>query len=143
MTRRNYGGKMLNHKELNDLEIASPSVVRQAAYDFAAALVDTPQYAKFVAASERLNKDAEAQQAMQAFQEKQLSLQMLLQLNAVGLEDRAELERLSQAFLSKPSVQAYFEAQAGLTSICQAAAELISQSIGLNYSAICGSSCCG
>lgn len=131
------------NEELNDVEIAPPSVVRQAAHDFASALADTPQYAAFEAAAERLNKDLAAQSAIQAFQNKQQSLQAMLMLNAVSPEDRAELEHLRQAFLSEPSVNAYFQAQAELNAICQAAAEIISQSIGLNYAASCGASCCG
>ena len=129
--------------ELNDVEMASPSVVRQAARDFAVALADTPQFAGFEAAGEQLNKDLVAQRAIQAFQTKQQSLQTMLMLNAVSPEDRAELERLREAFLSEPSVNAYFQAQAELNAVCQAAAHILSQSIGLNYAAACGASCCG
>lgn len=134
---------MLLDEELNDVEVAPPSVVRQAARDFAAALAETPQFAHFEAAAERLNKDLVAQRAIQAFQAKQQSLQMMLRLNAVSPEDRAELESLRQAFLSESSVNAYFQAQLELNTICQAAADIISQSIGLNYAASCGASCCG
>jgi cell fate (sporulation/competence/biofilm development) regulator YlbF (YheA/YmcA/DUF963 family) len=129
--------------ELNEFEMASPAVVRQAARDFAAALSETPQFAAFEVAAERLSKDAVAQKAIEAFQTKQGSLQMLLRLNAVSPEDKAELERLRLAFVSEPSVQAYFEAQTELTTLCQATGDLISQTIGLNYSAACSSGCCG
>lgn len=130
-------------EEISDIEIAPHSVVCQAACDFAAALVDTPQFINFEAAAERLNKDTVAQRAIEAFQSKQQSLQMMLMLNAVSPEDRVELERLRQAFLSEPTISAYFQAQAELTSVCQAVAEIISKSIGLNYAASCGASCCG
>ena len=133
----------MDEMELNELECASPAVVRQAARDFAAALAETPQFAQFEAAAERLKRDLTAQRAIEAFQTRQQSLQTMLRLNAVGPEDRAELERLRQVFLSEASVNAYFQAQAELNSICQAAAEMISQSIGLNYAAACGASCCG
>lgn len=131
------------HEELNDVEMAPPSVVRQAARDFAAALVDTPQFVNYEAAAERLNKDTKAQRAIEAYQNKQQSLQMMLMLNAVSPEDCAELEDLRQAFLSKTSVSAYLQAQAELVSVCQASAEIISKSIGLNYATACGASCCG
>jgi cell fate (sporulation/competence/biofilm development) regulator YlbF (YheA/YmcA/DUF963 family) len=131
------------HEELNDVEMAPPSVVRQAARDFAAALVDTPQFVNYEAAAEQLNKDTKAQRAIEAYRNKQQSLQMMLMLNAVSPEDRAELEDLRQAFLSEPSVNAYLQAQAELASVCQAAAEIISKSIGLNYATACGASCCG
>lgn len=94
------------NEELNDVEIAPPSVVLQAASDFAAALAETPQFINFDAAAERLSKDSAAQKAIQAFQAKQHSLQMMLRLNAVSPEDRMELERLQQAFLAEPSVDA-------------------------------------
>jgi hypothetical protein len=38
-------------EEINDMEIASPSVVSKAARDFAAALVETPQFKAFEQAS--------------------------------------------------------------------------------------------
>jgi hypothetical protein len=54
-----------------------------------------------------------------------------------------ELERLRQAFTSQPSVVAYLQAQNDLMALSQACASLLSQATGLNYSASCGSSCCG
>lgn len=130
-------------QQLNDIEIAPPSVVKQSARDFAAALAETPHFAAFEAAAERLSKDQAAQKAIEAFQTKQGSLQMLLRLNAVSPEDQGELDRLRQIYLAEPSVQAYIQAQTELTTLCQAVGDLISQSIGLNYSVTCGSSCCG
>ena len=44
--------------------------------------------------------------------------------------------------LERPSVQAYFQAQADLMTICQAAADRLSETIELNYAAACGSGCC-
>ena len=130
-------------EDLNDVEVASPSVVRQAACDFAAALAEIPQFVAFETAADRLKHDLKRKKAIEAFQTKQQSLQMMLRLNAVSPEDQAELEQLHQALLSEPSVNAYFEAQTELIPICQAAAELISKSIGLDYAAACGASCCG
>jgi cell fate (sporulation/competence/biofilm development) regulator YlbF (YheA/YmcA/DUF963 family) len=131
------------NEELNEVEIVPPSAVSAAARDFASALAETPQFARFEAAADRLNQDSAAQRAIEAFQTKQQSLQMMLRLNAVSPEDRSELERLQQAFLTEPSVDAYFQAQAELKSVCQAASEIISQSTGLNYAATCGAGCCG
>jgi len=127
---------------LNDLELAPPSVVRQAARDFAIALAETPQFKAFEQASERLRHDQAAQRAIEAYQAKQQSLQMLLMLNAVGREDQAELERLRQAFLAEPSVAAYLQAQADFAALCQAAADLLSRHIGLSFTAACGPGCC-
>ena len=64
-------------------------------------------------------------------------------LNAVSEAERAELEMLKNDYLTRPSVQAYAAAEAELTVICQQAAGMISESIGLNYAASCGASCCG
>ena len=45
---------------VNELELAPPEVVRQAARDFAAALAETPQFQAFEAATDRLSNDSVA-----------------------------------------------------------------------------------
>ncbi|NTU61861.1 MAG: YlbF family regulator, partial [Chloroflexi bacterium] len=103
--------------DLNELELAPPEVVRQAAHDFAAALAETPQFKACEGATARLNHDTAAQRAIDAFQAKQESLQALLLLNAVSDADRAELQRLQNTFSSTPAVVAYAQAQADLMTI--------------------------
>ena len=129
-------------EEINDMEIAPPSVVSQAARDFAAALVDTPQFKAFEQASTALRTDENAQRTMEAFQTKQMSPRALLMLNAVPAEEQAELERLRQAFMDEPAVSAYFQAQSEITVMCQAAADLLSKHLGLSFAAACGPGCC-
>jgi len=133
----------MNEIELNDIDVASPSVVRSAARDFAAALAETPQFKTFEQSYEALNKDMAAHQALSAYQEKAKSLRAMLMLNAVSEVDRAELERLQNEYMTRSTVQAYAAAEAELTVLCQQAAGMISQAIGLNYAASCGASCCG
>jgi cell fate (sporulation/competence/biofilm development) regulator YlbF (YheA/YmcA/DUF963 family) len=128
---------------LNEFELAPPSVVRKAVRDFAAALADTPQFKAFEEAAKRLRHDEAAQHAMGAYQEKQQALQALLMLNAVGAEEQAELERLRESFLAEPSVAAYLLAESDLRTVCQAAAGILSQHIGLDLAAACSSGCCG
>jgi len=132
----------MNDYDLNELELAPPEVVRQAARDFAAVLAETPQFKAYEEATDRLNHDPAAQQAIDAFQARRESLQALLLLNAVSDADRAELQRLQNVFSSTPAVMAYAQAQADLMTICQAAADALSQAIGLNYAATCSSGCC-
>ncbi len=127
---------------LNELELAPPEVVRQSARDFAAALAETPQFQAYEEAAERLNHDVEAQRVIDAFQAKRQALQAQLLLNAVSEADQAELQRLQDAFSSMPAVMAYAQAQAELMTICQTAADVLSQAVGLNYAAACGSGCC-
>jgi len=129
-------------EELNDIEIAPPAVVRQAAIDFAAALAETAEFSNFAAAAERFQNDLSARQAMEAFQDKQRALQMLLKHNAVSADDRAELEHLHAAFTSHASVQAYFEAQAAFQTLCQTAGSIISEATGLSFASACGGCCC-
>jgi cell fate (sporulation/competence/biofilm development) regulator YlbF (YheA/YmcA/DUF963 family) len=64
-------------------------------------------------------------------------------LNAVGEAERAELDRLKNDYVTRPTVQAYAAAETELTSLCQQTAGMISEAIGLNYAASCGASCCG
>jgi len=132
----------MNDFALNELELAPPEVVNQSARDFAVALVETPQFKTFEAATDRLNNDLIAQRAMEAYQTKQESLQTMLMLNAVSAEERADLEQLRMAFMNQPSVVMYFQAQADLMAICQASADWLSEAIGLNFAAACGSGCC-
>jgi cell fate (sporulation/competence/biofilm development) regulator YlbF (YheA/YmcA/DUF963 family) len=128
--------------ELNELEIAPPAVVRQAACDFAAALAEAPQFSAFEQANQRLTSDTTAQRAMETFQAKQKSLEALLRLNAVSAEEQAELERLRSNFMTQDSVVAYFQAETDLRALCQATAGLVSQHIGLDFAAACSSGCC-
>ena len=132
----------MNDYELNELELAPASVVKQAARDFAATLGETPQFKVYEEAADRLNQDTEAQRAIAAFETKQQSLQAMLMLNAVSEVDQAELQRLQRAFSSLPAVVAYFQARADLMTLCQTTGDLLSQAIGLNYATACGSGCC-
>ncbi len=122
---------------------AVESAVRQAARDFATALAATPQFEAFEQASEALEHDAAAQEAMVAYQTKQNTLQMMIRLNAVSVEERAELARLEQTFLAQPTVAVYLQAQQELTDLCRLASETLSARIGLNFAAACRpTGCC-
>jgi cell fate (sporulation/competence/biofilm development) regulator YlbF (YheA/YmcA/DUF963 family) len=127
---------------INELEIASPSVVRLAARDFAAALSETLQFKAYEELSIQLRRDMTAQKAIQAYQEKQKSLKTMLMLQAVPPQEQAELERLRQDFLAQPAVKAFLKAQEDLIVLCQTATDLLGQHIGLSFTAACGSGCC-
>lgn len=116
--------------------------VHIAAHAFAQALTESAAFQAFEQAAERLSQDKTAQKATQAFQKKQQSLQMMLMLNAVSPEDRAELERLQKAFLNHPSVAAYLQAQEDLTNLCTATANLLGERTGLSFTAACGPGGC-
>lgn len=116
--------------------------VYTAAHNFAQSLAESAEFQAFEYASDRLSKDETAQKAIRAFQNKQQSLQMMLRLNAVSPEDRAELERLQKAYMDQPAVMTYLEAQEELNVLCQAAASLLSERIGLSFTAACGPGCC-
>ena len=133
----------MNKIELNDIDVASPSVVRTAARDFAAALAETPQFKAFEKAYIIFSDDTAAHQALSTYQAKAKSLRAVLMLNAASEVERAELERLQNDYVTRPSVQAYAAAEAELTAICRQAAGMISAATGLNYAAACGASCCG
>ncbi|MGC8854959.1 MAG: YlbF family regulator [Halothiobacillaceae bacterium] len=127
---------------LSDIAIAPPEVVRHATRDLAAALAQTPAFRAFAQAAAAFRQDEVAQRAVQAYQLKQQSLQMMLMLNAVSAEDRAELNRLYQEFATRPSVLAYVQAEAELRTVCQAVADRLSQQIGFDFVSACGSGCC-
>lgn len=116
--------------------------VRAAAHAFAQALAESAEFQAFEQTADRLRQDKTAQRTIRAYQTKQQSLQAMLMLNAVSAQDQAELERLQQAFLSHPTVAAYLQAQEDLTAVCQATADVLSQRIGLSFTAACGPGCC-
>ena len=116
----------------------------QAAREFAAALAETGEYRAFEDAQLALQRDGAAQEAIRAFQEKQQALGWGLRLGLVDEADREALRRLEQAMLALPTVQAYVEAQEGLSRLCAELAGLISDTIGLDFAAGCGPGCaCG
>ena len=133
----------MDDKVFDDLETAPPSIVLQAARDFAAALAETPQFKAFEQAAEGFRNDEAAQQAMSAYREKQKDWRALMMLHALSAEQQTELENLKNAFVNQPIVQEYFKAQAELATLCQALGDMLSESIGLDYAAACGVSCCG
>lgn len=127
----------------DEFEVATASVVKQAARDFAVALYESEPYQAFVSAANRLEHDPRAQEAIRAFQEKQQSLQMMFMLNAVSAQERAELENLHKQMLAEASVIDYVKAQSTLTFLCQQLAGRLSSRIYLDYASACGASCCG
>ncbi len=133
----------MDRNQTNEIEVASPSVVLTAARDFAATLAETPQFKAFDQACIAESQDALAQQALSAYQAKAEAMRAMRKLNTVSEADRAELERLRQGYLTRPSVQAYAAAEAELTALCQEAGAMISAATGLNYAAACGTFCCG
>ncbi len=133
----------MNDKVFEDIEIAPSSVVKRAARDFAAAVAETPEFEAFEQAADRFRQDQSAQQALGTYQEKQLAWRALIMLNALSPEQKSELESLQNTFVNHPMVQAYFKAQTEFATLCQTLGDTLSESIGLNYAAACGASCCG
>jgi cell fate (sporulation/competence/biofilm development) regulator YlbF (YheA/YmcA/DUF963 family) len=133
----------MNEFVFDDIEIAPPSVVKRTARDFAAALAETTQFKALEQTAERFRQDQAAQQAMQAYEEKQISWRALLMLNALSAEQQAELDELHSAFVNQPVVAEYFKAQTEFVTLCQTLGDALSESIGLNYAVACGVSCCG
>ncbi len=127
---------------VNEVDVAAPSVVQQAARDFARALAATAQFQAFDEADHKLRSDETAQRVIGAYQSKQQSTRMAMMLGSASAADRAELERLQQEFLANPSVAAYLQAQSELQALCQAAAEQLSRHIGLSFAGACGGGCC-
>jgi cell fate (sporulation/competence/biofilm development) regulator YlbF (YheA/YmcA/DUF963 family) len=127
---------------VTDLDIAPPSVVEQAARDFATALAETPQFSAFDEAEQMLRQDQAAQRAIGAYQSKQQSLRMSLMLGTATSEERAELERLQGEFLNQPTIAAFLRAQNDLMAVCRVTADLLSEHIGLNFADACKKGCC-
>jgi cell fate (sporulation/competence/biofilm development) regulator YlbF (YheA/YmcA/DUF963 family) len=128
---------------VNNTGIATPEQEKAIAR-FAQALSATPAFMAFEAAAARLSSDTAALAALQAYQEKLQSLDLSLRFGFATSEERDELERLRQACDAQPSVAAYAAAQRELSALCQAAADTLSERLGIEYAAACKTgSCCG
>lgn len=132
-----------SHPWRTELDVAPVSVVMHAARGFAEALIDTDVYREFDDALRRLQADHSAQRAIEAYQEKRRFHHVLLMVNGLSPEEKAELDRLHRTMLDQPSVQAYLRAQGRWTELCQALAERLSGHIGVDFSAAAGGGCCG
>ena len=115
----------------------------RAAKELAAAITQTAEFTAFERAFLRLREDEGAQRALVAFEMKQQELQAVLMLGAASEEERAELERLRQAWMDEASVTEYLSAQASLAALSQAVDRHLSDRIGLGFAAACRPSCCG
>jgi cell fate (sporulation/competence/biofilm development) regulator YlbF (YheA/YmcA/DUF963 family) len=131
-------------RKMTTTKTVSDKTVRRAARDFADTLLGTQAFKAFEAASERLEKDVPAQQAIGAFQEKQQAVQEKNEGKGISPEERAELEALRSVFMVMPVVGEYFQAQADAVAICQAAGDLLSEKVGMSFAtSACTGGCCG
>lgn len=133
----------MDDQVFDDIETAPPSVVLQAARDFAAVLAETPQFKSFEQAAEHFRQDQTAQHALTVYKEKHTAWRALIMLNGLSAEEQTELQSLKNAYVNHPVVQEYFRAQTELATLCQSVGDALSESIGLNYASACGVSCCG
>jgi cell fate (sporulation/competence/biofilm development) regulator YlbF (YheA/YmcA/DUF963 family) len=120
----------------------SDAEVNIAVHAFAQVLVESAEFQAYEQSAERLKQDEAAQQVTRAYQKKQQSLKMIQRLNAESPQDQAEMEHLQKTFLNQPSVAAFLQAQEDLNLLCQATAGLLSERIGLSFTAACGPGCC-
>ncbi len=118
-------------------------MANQAAQDFAHVLAETPTFLAFEQADEALQHDDQAKQLIRAYQSKQQSLYMMTMLGAVSPEDQAEIARLQEALQTNATITTYGQCQSALIAMCQEIGQHLSERIGLNFAAACGSSCCG
>jgi len=132
---------MLPRQEVSAVK-AGETQALQAARDFAAVLAKTPEFEAFDEAQWRLHNDGAAQTAIRAFQERQQSLRMMAMLGMLSDADRRDLQRLHAEMLAQPAVQVYAEAQERLSQMCQEVDRIISQDIGIDFAANCGTGCC-
>jgi cell fate (sporulation/competence/biofilm development) regulator YlbF (YheA/YmcA/DUF963 family) len=126
----------------NGLELAPPSVIRQAAGEVAAALVGQAVYQAFVKAADALDQDPEARRTLKAFQTRQQALAAGRPNPKLSRAEQADLEALRQAFMAVPAVAVYGAAESELKALCQAVADQLSQSLGIDFAGACRTGCC-
>ena len=122
---------------------AEEAEVYAAAHAFAEALAESDVFQAWEQVAWALRQDQTAQAMAGRLQTMQRELQPLLMLGAVTAEQRLELEQLRSAYLTLPTVLAYVQAEADLRTLCQAANEVVSEQVGLDFATNCASGCCG
>lgn len=122
---------------------AKPSDVTRATQRLAAVLAETSVFKAFEEASARFSDDEQAREAYRAFQVRQRELQPMLMLGAASEEQKAELDRLHEAFMSEPSALALLDAQASLAALCSQLDVLLSEQLEFPFGATCSPGCCG
>jgi cell fate (sporulation/competence/biofilm development) regulator YlbF (YheA/YmcA/DUF963 family) len=132
----------MKNQVVTDLEVTPPSVVRRSAKDFAQALAKTPQFRAFDEAEELLRQDQDAQRIITAYQTKQQALRASMMLGAASKEERAELDRLQQDFLTHPTIASFLRAQNDLVAVCQVTADILSRHLGVSFAGACKKGCC-
>jgi cell fate (sporulation/competence/biofilm development) regulator YlbF (YheA/YmcA/DUF963 family) len=125
-------------------ELIDPEAARQAARDFARALMETPQYQALLATDKLLEQDKEAEAALNAYNEKVRGFQASANDRPITKEEENELGELRMRYLHNPSVIEYARVQLELREICQQVGDLLTKEIGLDFGAsACGGGCCG
>ena len=124
-------------------EVGAEAEVRAAAHAFAQALAESDVFQAWEQAAWALRQDQAAQAMAERLQARQRELQPLLMLGAATAEQRLELEELRSAYLTLPTVLAYMQAETDLRALCQAANEVLSEQVGLDFATNCASGCCG
>ncbi len=122
---------------------AEEAGVYAAAHAFAEALAESDVFQVWEQAAWALRQDQAARALAERLQTIQRELQPLLMLGAVTAEQRLELERLRSDYLTLPTVLAYTQAETDLRALCQAANEVLSKQVGLDFATNCASGCCG
>lgn len=134
---------MLND-QLSELEVTSPSVMRQTTRHFTETLAETPEFIAFEESYRAFRHDQEAQTVYQALQNKQETLRMMMMLNSLDEADRQELKKLENQFYQQATVQDYLQAQENLVSLCQEIGDVLSEAVGLDFGSSCRiGGCCG
>ena len=122
---------------------AEEAEVYAAAHAFAEALAESDVFQAWEQVAWALRQDQTAQAMAGRLQTMQRDLQPLLMLGAVTAEQRLELEQLRSDYLTLPTVLAYTQAETDLRALCQAANEVVSKQVGLDFATNCASGCCG
>lgn len=131
------------NQTLNELEIASKSVVKDSARKFSRFLAESPQFKAFEDAYQTFQQDTEAQTTYREIMNKQRSLRMMGQ----GTDLAKELENLKELesrLYDMQTVKQYIEAQENLVSLCQEIGDILNDAAGLNFAlATKVGGCCG
>lgn len=115
-----------------------------AARAFGEALKASPEFAAVLAADAAIAQDPAANAAIAAFDRLQQSLRAEITMGVLQDSQRAELARCQQDMYDVPSVAAYVAATEAFQAACQATSSIVSEIIGIDFSANSRSGgCCG
>lgn len=123
---------MINMDDKKQIEI------KNKVKEFSEAILECEEYESFITESEKFDKNSEAHNLLNKFQQKKNQLQW-------GFDSQLfdELQKLQMEINKNKTIQDFVKSQENLVNLLKRTNEIISEKIGTQFAFFQGSGCCG